>query len=211
MSRILVVYGTAYGQTQRIARRIVDRLADQGHTVSMYKGDNLPAHLPLEDFDAFMLAASVIRGRHQRYIHDFARQNAMRLNGAPSAFVSVSGAAAGSPDQARECVEQFFRQTGWHPAIWDTFAGAMAYTQYGLVLRCIMKRISRRQGGQTDTSRDHEMTDWAAVDRFARRLAEALNTNRPDSFTACSDLLHDRCGTLGSAPEGVSHDLSRPL
>ena len=179
MAKVLVVYGTAYGQTQRIARRIVDQLADQGHTVSMYKGDNLPAYLPLEDYDAFMVAASVIRGQHQRYIRDFARRNAMRLNVAPSAFVSVSGAAAGSPDQARECVEEFFRQTGWHPAIWATFAGAMAYTQYGPVLRWIMKLISRRQGGPTDTSRDHEMTDWAAVDQFAERLAQGLVVSSP--------------------------------
>jgi menaquinone-dependent protoporphyrinogen oxidase len=103
----------------------------------------------------------------------------MRLNVAPSAFVSVSGAAAGSPDQARECVEEFFRQTGWHPAIWATFAGAMAYTQYGPVLRWIMKLISRRQGGPTDTSRDHEMTDWAAVDQFAERLAQGLVVSSP--------------------------------
>lgn len=28
--------------------------------------------------------------------------------------------------------------------------------------------------GPTDTSRDHDMTDWEAVDRFAKRLAETL-------------------------------------
>jgi menaquinone-dependent protoporphyrinogen oxidase len=50
----------------------------------------------------------------------------------------------------------------------------VAYTQYGLFLRWIMKRISRRKGGPTDTTRDHDFTDWAAVDRFAERLAEAV-------------------------------------
>jgi menaquinone-dependent protoporphyrinogen oxidase len=33
-----------------------------------------------------------------------------------------------------------------------------------------MRRISAKEGGDTDTSRDYEYTDWAAVDRFAREL-----------------------------------------
>ena len=31
MAKVLVVYGTAYGQTERIARRIVDQLTVHGH------------------------------------------------------------------------------------------------------------------------------------------------------------------------------------
>jgi len=34
--------------------------------------------------------------------------------------------------------------------------------------------ISKRKGGPTDTSRDHEFTDWTAVDRFAHQFAAAL-------------------------------------
>jgi menaquinone-dependent protoporphyrinogen oxidase len=178
MARILVVYGTAYGQTQRIARRIVDRLADYGHELSMYQGDHLPANLSLDDYDAFLVAASIIRGRHQRYIRDFVRNHVLRLTATPSAFVSVSGAAAGSAEEARRYMEVFFEETGWRPAFPVSFAGSMAYTQYGFVLRWIIKLISRRRGGPTDTTRDHEMTDWEAVDRFADQLAQALPSPR---------------------------------
>jgi menaquinone-dependent protoporphyrinogen oxidase len=45
-------------------------------------------------------------------------------------------------------------------------AGALLYTQYGLLKRFIMKLIVKRQGGSTDTSVDHEYTDWAALQRF---------------------------------------------
>ena len=110
MAKILVVYGTAYGQTERIARRIVERLTSRGHRVCMYKGDSLPKHLRLDDYDAFLVAGSIIRGRHQRYIRDFARRHNGYLNGARSAFVSVSGAAQGSPQQAREYIDKFFRR-----------------------------------------------------------------------------------------------------
>jgi menaquinone-dependent protoporphyrinogen oxidase len=44
------------------------------------------------------------------------------------------------------------------------------------MLRWYMKRASRRHGGSTDTSRDHEYTDWAQVERFASDiLAAALH------------------------------------
>jgi menaquinone-dependent protoporphyrinogen oxidase len=174
MAKILLVYGTAYGQTERIARRIGDQLTARGHGVCMYRGDSLPANLPLEKYDGFVVAASVIRGRHQGYISDFVRRQAGRLGAVPSAFVSVSGSAKDSPQQARECAESFLRRSGWHPTFIQTFAGAVAYTQYGLFLRWIMKRISQRRGGPTDTTRDYDFTDWAAVDRFAERLAEAV-------------------------------------
>ena len=174
MAKILVVYGTGYGHTERIARRIVNCLTSRGHGVCMYKGDCLPSHLRLDDFEACVVAGSIIRGRHQRYIRNFARRHNGYLNGTRSAFVSVSGAAQGSPQQARIYIDDFIRQTGWTPRFTASFAGAMAYTQYGLVLRWITKVVSRRRGGPTDTTRDHDFTDWGAVDRFAERLAKAL-------------------------------------
>jgi menaquinone-dependent protoporphyrinogen oxidase len=33
-----------------------------------------------------------------------------------------------------------------------------------------MKQISKKEGGSTDTSRDHEYTDWKSVERFAENF-----------------------------------------
>ena len=191
MARILVVYGTAYGQTERITRRIVDRLTSRGHGVSMYKGNSLPKHLRLDDYDEVVVAASIIRGRHQRYIREFARRHHEQLNRTRSAFVSVSGAAQGSREQAQRYIDDFVQQTGWNPRFPASFAGSMAYTQYGPLLRWIAKVVSRRRGGPTDTSRDHEYTDWQAVDRFAERLARAVP---PSEASAPAENLLVRAG-----------------
>jgi len=182
MARILVIYGTAYGHTQRIARRIADRLTAHGHGVCLYKGDDLPSHLLVDEYDGIVMAASIIRGRHQRYIRDFVRRHTVRLNAVPSAFVSVCGAAQGFPAQAREYIDAFLQQTGWRPRFAASFAGCMAYTQYGPILRWITKMVSRRRGGPTDTTRDHEMTDWDAVDRFAERVAKALPSSPKEKW-----------------------------
>lgn len=179
MAKILVIYGTAYGQTERIARRVVDRLTCRGHAVCMYKGDALPKYLQLDDYDEVVVAASIIRGRHQRYIRDFARRHHEHLNRTRSAFISVSGSAQGSRNQARRYIDEFVQETNWNPRFPASFAGCMAYTRYGPLLRWITKIMSQRRGGPTDTSRDHEFTDWPAVDRFADRLARAVAPSPP--------------------------------
>jgi menaquinone-dependent protoporphyrinogen oxidase len=62
----------------------------------------------------------------------------------------------------------------------------MAYTKYGPVLRWIMRQIAKRNGGPTDTTHDHEMTDWAHVTAFAERFATLLDqaVTRPEVVSA---------------------------
>ena len=66
---------------------------------------------------------------------------------------------------------KFTADTGWTPARIATVAGRLAYTQYNWLVRLMMRRIARKEGGATDTSRDHEYTDWAQVERLADQLA----------------------------------------
>jgi menaquinone-dependent protoporphyrinogen oxidase len=177
MSSILIVYGTGHGQTERVAQRIGSALTESGHAVTILKGDRLPADLTLGAYDGFVVAGSVQVGRHQPYLRAYVRDHVTRLNVAPSAFVSVCGAAGGGPDGlkvARGYIDKFLQQTGWSPWLTRSFAGELAYTRYNPVTRWIMKMISRRNGGPTDTSRDYDFTDWEAVDRFGRELANTF-------------------------------------
>jgi menaquinone-dependent protoporphyrinogen oxidase len=174
MAQVLIVYGTSYGQTERISQRLARALERSGHSVTPRRGDLRSDDLRLETFDAVVIAASVIRGRHQRYIRKFARSNATALNRLPTAFVSVCGAAQDSPEAARKYVDGFLHETGLQPDLVRSFAGAITYTRYGPVTRWIMRRITRSKGGPVDTSRDHEMTDWDEVERFAAELSRKL-------------------------------------
>ena len=57
--------------------------------------------------------------------------------------------------------------------------GRLAYTQYGILTRFIMRGIAAKSGGPTDTSRDYEMTDWTQVRNLARDLAAQLVNQAP--------------------------------
>ena len=96
MANILVVYGTAYGHTERVARRVGQVLGRAGLHVTLLRGDRMPPSLRPELFDGIVVAASVISGKHQRYIHRFVSTNVALLNSVQSAFLSISGAAASS-------------------------------------------------------------------------------------------------------------------
>jgi menaquinone-dependent protoporphyrinogen oxidase len=174
MSRILVVYGSTYGQAERVAHRIAAVLSGAGHVVDINKADLLPASLQLAAYDGFVVATSVLMGHHQKYVRDFVRRNATLLNEVPSAFVSVCGAGRSDPRQAQSYIDTLLRETGWRPTATTSFTGAVAYTRYGWWFRWYLKLISRWKGLPTDTSRDWDFTEWDEVDRFAAELAVTL-------------------------------------
>lgn len=176
--KILAVYGSNYGQAEKVLRRVVDTLARHGHEISVHKGDDLPEGTSVERYDAVLVGASIVVGKYQDYIREFVKANRDALDGRPTAFVSVNGANPETEPEwraeAKAYVEALVEETGWRPRWTGTFSGALRYPRYGFVTRFIMKRISRSHGGPTDTSREYEFTDWDAVDRFAAELAEGL-------------------------------------
>ncbi len=78
-------------------------------------------------------------------------------------------------------MDTFFIETGWTPHQAHGVAGALFYTKYNPLVRMVLKRIAKKAGGATDTSRDYEYTDWAALERivedFAGQLPKTANVN----------------------------------
>ena len=178
--RILIVYASHSGQTARIAQSIADRLRADGATVLLTNVGDFPRQIAPESFDGVIVGASINFGKHQRSVRRFVRANRDELQRIPSAFYSVSGAAC-SPDEApramaKQYIANFVRESGWQPALTESVAGAMAYTKYSPLMRWMIKRISRKEGGPADTTRDYEYTDWEQVRRFEDRFGEALRT-----------------------------------
>jgi menaquinone-dependent protoporphyrinogen oxidase len=172
MAHLLLFYGSTEGQTAKIAAYMADALRAQGHTV------DLTTHAPPgpldESVDAVVVGASVHAGRHQDTVVQFIEDHRQELACRPSAFFSVSLTAALGAAAERAKIEtlvhSFLEEAEWTPDIVATLGGALRYTQYGFLKRFLMKQISRRHNGPTDTSRDYEFTDWQRVDRFVERV-----------------------------------------
>jgi len=173
---ILVLYGTLEGQTAKIAERIAVIIRNRGQQVDIWSADKLPDIFSVDNYDAAIIGGPIHMGRYPESVKNFVTSHAGWLNSVPSAFFTVCMAVNSQHEKSRtEAVrygDKLIAQSGWHPVLIETFAGAVKYTQYNLITRFIMKWISRREGGSTDTSRDHEYTDWGSVDRFAENFSE---------------------------------------
>jgi menaquinone-dependent protoporphyrinogen oxidase len=70
-------------------------------------------------------------------------------------------------------IDQFLGETGWRPPKIRAIAGALLYTKYNFILRFVMKHIAAAGGGDTDTSRNYDYTNWAELDRFVQEFTAA--------------------------------------
>ena len=76
-------------------------------------------------------------------------------------------------------MRSFVERCGWNPIYLKPVAGTLAYTKYGWFTRWMMKRIAAKMGGDTDTTRDHEYTDWADLRAFAREFLVSSSVKPP--------------------------------
>ena len=179
MSRILILYGTSDGHTAKIAHALADTLRSRGSVVRV--SDAAREHPHPDAFDGVIVAAPVRGGRYPKTVQRWVRSHADAVNPKPTAFVSAClGVPLRSPavDRAlRAIVDTFLADTGWHPRVVKPVAGTLLYRHYNWFIRRVMKRIARKAGGDTDTSRDYEYTDWKELRAFAMGFGRVVSGN----------------------------------
>ncbi len=187
MNRVLVLFASYHGQTRRIAFRIAETLRARG--LHVHLRDLADEQPDPAGFAAVIVGAPVHMSRHHPAIASWLERHAATLATRPGAFFSVSMSASSARATVRREIEQiaatFLAGVGWRPTHVATFGGALRYTQYGWLTRQLMKLVVGSQGRPTDTSRDHEFTDWPQVDRFSADLLRALHVAAPGAAQAC--------------------------
>jgi menaquinone-dependent protoporphyrinogen oxidase len=177
LKSVLVIYATTEGQTRKIAEFIAEALRARGVKADLVDSASESAAQVQPVYTAAILCGSIHQHGYHAALMRFVNRNKDWLGGLPAAFVSVSLTALlqddRSRDELRTIAEAFFRNTGWSPAITRHVGGALRYTQYNYFKRLIMRLIAKHQGGDTDTSRDYEYTDWDALTRFVDEFLAA--------------------------------------
>ena len=180
MAEVLILFATREGQTEKIARRMAAVLEGKGHRVELRDIDRSARELDLRRYEAVFVGSPVRVGAYLKSVVRFAQERREDLERIPSAFFSVSLAVAARKGERRtdgraetlRVVEKFKGATGWRPRRIELIAGALPYSKYNFLIRFVMRRIAKAAGGDTDTSRDYEYTDWSAVDRFASEFVD---------------------------------------
>jgi menaquinone-dependent protoporphyrinogen oxidase len=177
-----VFYATTEGQTRLIAETLAGALRAYGFASVALDVEQVEAwNTNWSHVCAVVLGASVHAGKHQSSASRFVAAHRRWFNDLPSAFFSVSLSIASSNpaevDAAHALATSFAEKTGWRPTRSACIAGCLAYTKYGWLKRLVMRRIARKEGGPTDTSRDHELTKWSDVSNLGTTMA--LLARRP--------------------------------
>jgi menaquinone-dependent protoporphyrinogen oxidase len=174
---VLIAYETGEGHTATVAEGVKAACEKAGCQVRLMRCREVD-QTALKGADGIVLGASVHMGKHHKRALKFAKQHQALLNQKPSAFFSVCLTAKSKKEKDRKEVQRYLSEfqllTGWKPNPIQAFAGALLYTQYGIVKRKIMLSIVKKQGGDIDPSRDFVYTDWQAVEAFAQEFLESM-------------------------------------
>lgn len=175
--KFLLVYGTTEGQTGKVAAFVADQLSHRRHQVRVLNAiDETAQAVDPREFGAVVIAASIHAGHYQSAVIHFVSRHLAVIDARPNALLSVSLAAASEDEDdvqgLERCLAAFTQQTGWTPRCIHHVAGAFRYSSYDFLKRWAMKYIAHRKGAPTDTSRDHELTDWADLARFVANFSE---------------------------------------
>jgi menaquinone-dependent protoporphyrinogen oxidase len=184
MPRILIIYATREGQTGKVAREIAGHLRQAGADVQLLDArEAIPAaQVDVGFFDLLVFGASMHAGGLERELVGFVNARAADIRTKRrSFFLVLLSAATRDPGLRSQSLADARAKMNAQLQVpfeeTEMIAGALKYSRYPLPLRWLMKRIAAKAGGDTDTSRDYEYTDWAQVEAYARRLSDACEMN----------------------------------
>ena len=184
MPKILILYATGEGQTLKIAERIAQVIRDTSGSEIILKNakETLPEDFSCRDFDGILLGSSLRNRRYANSIVDFIRKYKVDLESRPSGFFSVSGGdGCWWSKLVDQLVDRTLKEWGWQPKLVGRFGGAMLYTQYDFWTKWSMWAGGIIMGYPHDTSRDHELTDWDQVEKFASDFVDEFKGQTAES------------------------------
>lgn len=172
---VLLLYSGRDGQTKSIMSAIAKEISKQV-SYEIYDLNTLQK-IELNNYQAVLIGAAIRYGHFNKKLTYFTKKYFQQLNMIPSAFFSVTLTARKPEKRTPETnlyTRKFLNSTQWKPKLCEVFAGALHYPRYNWFDRRMIQLIMKITGGETDTSKDIEYTDWQQVNRFAHHFSSTL-------------------------------------
>lgn len=174
MAKIVILFSTTDGHTEKISRRLQNVIEQEGHQVRLVTIAEA-ADLDLRPFDKIVIGASIRYGKHNPLVADLINRNVQFLDSKPNAFFSVN-VVARKPEKNRPennpYLQKFLRRLSWTPKHLAVFAGKIDYPSYSFFDRLMIRLIMWMTKGPTDSHAVVEFTDWRQVEEFGRLISK---------------------------------------
>ncbi len=172
--KALLLYSSREGQTVKITHTIA------GH-LDGYECDIVNLHdddaVDLNRYDKVLVGASIRYGRLNKKLYQFISRHLGQLQQSKAAFFCVN-LTARKEDQGKDTpegsvyIQTFLKKSPWQPELIGVFAGALYYPRYRFIDKMMIRLIMTLTGGETDTSKEVEYTNWEKVTQFAKKFKE---------------------------------------
>ncbi|WP_047049474.1 menaquinone-dependent protoporphyrinogen IX dehydrogenase [Vibrio mexicanus] len=172
--KALLLYSSREGQTKKILEFIDKELSD-------YQCDLVDLHqitaVDWDSYDKVLIGASIRYGHLNKLLYKFISANLSQLQSNKVAFFCVN-LTARKEDQGKDTpegsayIKTFLKKSPWQPPLIGVFAGALYYPRYKWFDRVMIRFIMSMTGGETDTTKEVEYTNWEKVSLFAKKFAQ---------------------------------------
>ena len=178
MAKILIIYSTIDGHTQKICERIKKTITKAKIKCDIFNIEELilkDIEPVLSNCDKIVLGSSIRFGYHHQLIYKLINAYQSILDSKPNAFFSVN-LVARKPEKSTALtnpyLQKFLKQIRWKPKKIAVFAGRLEYSKYTFFNRQAMRLIMFITKGPTASNTVIEYTDWQQVDNFAISICE---------------------------------------
>ncbi|MEL6115588.1 menaquinone-dependent protoporphyrinogen IX dehydrogenase [Photobacterium sp. SP02] len=173
MEKVLLLHSSCDGQTIKILRYIEQQLG--GHYQCETQDIHPSPEIDFTRYDRVLIGASVRYGHLNKKLYQFVEQNQQALEKHKTAFFCVNLTARKPGKDTPETsvyVQKFLQKSPWQPKLLAVFAGALRYPRYNWFDRTMIQLIMRMTGGETDTTKEVEYTDWDRVSAFSQAFRQ---------------------------------------
>jgi len=171
--KALILFSSRDGQTREIASYIANEIKGQQacDVINILHA----GAVDWTQYDRVLIGASIRYGNFHPAVAKFVKANLNELQQRTTGFFSVN-LTARKPEkrspQTNAYTRKFLQHSLWQPECCAVFAGALRYPRYRWFDRVMIQLIMRMTGGETDSSKEVEYTDWHQVERFAREFVQ---------------------------------------
>lgn len=177
--RILLLYTSREGQTQKIMQHLADVLKSDVEVV-LFQLKNEHELTDLSFYSAVFIGSSIRYGHYPKFLKQWIKRHSLALNQKLSAFIGVNLVARKENKNTPETnlyTKKFLAQLDWRPTLSAVFAGALYYPRYHFLDKTMIRFIMWLGKGETDVNKEIiEYTDWKKVDEFAVDLLSQIKT-----------------------------------
>ncbi|PAR30771.1 menaquinone-dependent protoporphyrinogen IX dehydrogenase [Vibrio metoecus] len=170
--KALLLYSSQEGQTRKIIERIAQQMPEYDCDIQ----DLHQVHeIALADYDKILIGASIRYGRLNEKLYQFIQRHVTALANSKAAFFCVN-LTARKEEQGKDTpegsvyIQTFLKKSPWQPERIAVFAGALYYPRYRWFDKMMIRFIMTLTGGETDTSKEVEYTNWNKVSQFAEQF-----------------------------------------